>query len=153
MCVEGWNRKRWNPAGIRIKTIEVCGYLFPYAMADGVFVVATSSCCNHTPRRSKYERPRWYFRLDWAERNHSQGCSRSWRWDPGPVCVQCSRILQENKMGLKSGFRDNLYSAAFLLYTPRIYLCVNGINLATIIVDEQMNEHFNHYYRLFLFFR
>ena len=23
MCVEGWKRKRWNPAGINITTIEV----------------------------------------------------------------------------------------------------------------------------------
>jgi hypothetical protein len=23
MCVEGWKRKRWNPAGIKITTIEV----------------------------------------------------------------------------------------------------------------------------------
>jgi phospholipid:diacylglycerol acyltransferase len=24
MCVEGWKRKRWNPAGIKITTVEVC---------------------------------------------------------------------------------------------------------------------------------
>ena len=23
MCVEGWKRKRWNPAGIKIVTVEV----------------------------------------------------------------------------------------------------------------------------------
>jgi phospholipid:diacylglycerol acyltransferase len=23
MCVEGWQRKRWNPAGIRVVTVEV----------------------------------------------------------------------------------------------------------------------------------
>lgn len=23
MCVEGWKRKRWNPAGIKVTTIEV----------------------------------------------------------------------------------------------------------------------------------
>jgi hypothetical protein len=23
MCVEGWKRKRWNPAGIKITTVEV----------------------------------------------------------------------------------------------------------------------------------
>lgn len=23
MCVEGWKRKNWNPAGIPVKTIEV----------------------------------------------------------------------------------------------------------------------------------
>jgi hypothetical protein len=23
MCVEGWKRKRWNPAGIRVTTVEV----------------------------------------------------------------------------------------------------------------------------------
>jgi phospholipid:diacylglycerol acyltransferase len=23
MCVEGWTRKRWNPAGIKITTVEV----------------------------------------------------------------------------------------------------------------------------------
>ncbi len=28
MCVEGWKRKRWNPAGIKIKTIEVRFALF-----------------------------------------------------------------------------------------------------------------------------
>lgn len=29
MCVEGWKRKRWNPAGIKITTIEVgCCHIF-----------------------------------------------------------------------------------------------------------------------------
>lgn len=29
MCVEGWKRKRWNPAGIKIITVEVrCDYIF-----------------------------------------------------------------------------------------------------------------------------
>jgi hypothetical protein len=23
MCVEGWQRKRWNPAGIKMTTVEV----------------------------------------------------------------------------------------------------------------------------------
>ena len=23
MCVEGWKRKRWNPAGIEVTTVEV----------------------------------------------------------------------------------------------------------------------------------
>lgn len=23
MCVEGWTRKRWNPAGIKVTTVEV----------------------------------------------------------------------------------------------------------------------------------
>ena len=23
MCVEGWKRKRWNPAGVKITTVEV----------------------------------------------------------------------------------------------------------------------------------
>lgn len=23
MCVDGWKRKRWNPAGIKITTVEV----------------------------------------------------------------------------------------------------------------------------------
>ncbi|KAJ7874813.1 hypothetical protein B0H14DRAFT_2717713, partial [Mycena olivaceomarginata] len=23
MCVEGWTRKRWNPAGIKITTVEL----------------------------------------------------------------------------------------------------------------------------------
>jgi len=23
MCVEGWKRKRWNPAGIKVVTVEV----------------------------------------------------------------------------------------------------------------------------------
>ena len=23
MCVEGWKRKRWNPAGIKVTTVEV----------------------------------------------------------------------------------------------------------------------------------
>ena len=23
MCVEGWKRKRWNPAGIKVITVEV----------------------------------------------------------------------------------------------------------------------------------
>ena len=25
MCVEGWKRERWNPAGIRVTTVEVRG--------------------------------------------------------------------------------------------------------------------------------
>lgn len=25
MCVEGWKRKRWNPAGIKVVTVEVRG--------------------------------------------------------------------------------------------------------------------------------
>ena len=24
MCVEGWKRKRWNPAGLKVTTVEVC---------------------------------------------------------------------------------------------------------------------------------
>ena len=28
MCVEGWKRPRWNPAGIKITTVEVCLSLF-----------------------------------------------------------------------------------------------------------------------------
>jgi hypothetical protein len=24
MCVEGWKRRRWNPGGIQITTVEVC---------------------------------------------------------------------------------------------------------------------------------
>ena len=24
MCVDGWKRERWNPAGIKITTVEVC---------------------------------------------------------------------------------------------------------------------------------
>lgn len=24
MCVEGWKKKRWNPAGIKVVTNEVC---------------------------------------------------------------------------------------------------------------------------------
>ena len=35
MCVEGWSRKRWNPAGIKITTVEVCRYLLPCAVNDG----------------------------------------------------------------------------------------------------------------------
>lgn len=27
MCVEGWKRKRWNPAGIKITTVEVRGLI------------------------------------------------------------------------------------------------------------------------------
>ena len=30
MCVEGWKRKRWNPAGIQVKTIEVNHSLLPF---------------------------------------------------------------------------------------------------------------------------
>ena len=33
MCVEGWKRERWNPAGIKIKTIEVRVSLFWSAFA------------------------------------------------------------------------------------------------------------------------
>lgn len=28
MCVEGWKRKRWNPAGIKVTTVEVRFYAF-----------------------------------------------------------------------------------------------------------------------------
>lgn len=31
MCVEGWKRPKWNPAGIKIKTIEVNGYKMQYS--------------------------------------------------------------------------------------------------------------------------
>ena len=27
MCVEGWKRKRWNPAGMKVVTVEVCPLL------------------------------------------------------------------------------------------------------------------------------
>lgn len=37
MCVEGWSRKRWNPAGIKIKTVEVCRYLLLCTVTDGSF--------------------------------------------------------------------------------------------------------------------
>ena len=30
MCVEGWKRKRWNPAGIKVTTVEVLLQHNPY---------------------------------------------------------------------------------------------------------------------------
>lgn len=41
MCVEGWKRPRWNPAGIKITTVEVsiqvflCNYM-PLNSTDGL---------------------------------------------------------------------------------------------------------------------
>jgi phospholipid:diacylglycerol acyltransferase len=36
MCVEGWARKRWNPAGIKVTTVEVVliSFLFSFHSAD-----------------------------------------------------------------------------------------------------------------------
>lgn len=34
MCVEGWKRPRWNPAGIKVTTVEV-----------SLHVVGLTACC------------------------------------------------------------------------------------------------------------
>ena len=34
MCVEGWKRERWNPAGIRVTTVEVCSCAAFFSAVD-----------------------------------------------------------------------------------------------------------------------
>ena len=34
MCVEGWKRKRWNPAGIEVVTVEVSLALLTMPVRD-----------------------------------------------------------------------------------------------------------------------
>lgn len=45
MCVEGWKRKRWNPAGIKIKTVEVSSISccrHPLSVGDKIVTVSCS---------------------------------------------------------------------------------------------------------------
>ena len=61
MCVEGWKKKRWNPAGIEVVTVEV-GVMFNifrvFLFAYFCELAPTSPCPNHSPGRRHYCRSR-----------------------------------------------------------------------------------------------
>lgn len=42
MCVDGWQRKRWNPAGIKVVTVEVAIYLAHEAANLDIVFTASS---------------------------------------------------------------------------------------------------------------
>lgn len=47
MCVEGWKRKRWNPAGMRVTTVEVRA-----TVVDTLFLILTRLLCEASPQSS-----------------------------------------------------------------------------------------------------
>lgn len=61
MCVEGWKRPRWNPAGINITTIEVLSPVISRLPIQSTMTdlplspVTTSASVDATTRRSKYK--------------------------------------------------------------------------------------------------
>ena len=57
MCVEGWKRKRWNPGGIKITTVEVRPFSFSRARDSSELspLARASTRVDDSTRRCKYE--------------------------------------------------------------------------------------------------
>ena len=63
MCVEGWKRKRWNPAGIKVTTVEVplrssIYFLGAHGILPLLYPVTSQARRDSPPRWRLYSRPR-----------------------------------------------------------------------------------------------
>ena len=102
MCVEGWKRKRWNPAGLKVTTVEVSVPLLAGVVAVNTFAIdPAQSVLRDTSRRRNDCRSRRHTRQHATQRDYPQSRDRRRRRDPRLVRVEHPRICKARTMGLR----------------------------------------------------
>ena len=136
MCVEGWKRKRWNPAGIKVITVEVLSQSknpaswIPLTVLISLPPLATSQTHRDYPsRRRLHIGPRRHPRLDAVERDHSEGREWSGRRSGRELRVGYPTLRRKNTVGLIGAESSPLH-------------CMDSVSLSLHIVCRQ------HIYRL-----
>lgn len=127
MCVEGWKRKRWNPAGIKITTIEVplpwkvciSRFLITYRLFfffPPPLLAAPQAHRDHSSRRRSHIRPRRHSRIDTPERNYFESRNRSDRRGARKHCVRYPTLREKDRVGLRGVKSFALFFFTCILY-------------------------------------
>lgn len=107
MCVEGWKRKRWNPAGIKIVTVEVSSasknlsWILLTVSVPLPLLVTSQTRRDYPSRRGLHIGPRRHPRLNAVERGNFEGRDWSGRRSGRKLRIGYPTLREKDRVGLR----------------------------------------------------